>query len=68
MPCSVCRNMSDEIVVLREELKRLRNENDRLKARLVEATIPKPPPFRGGDLRATIGELIDCPSLPSRRS
>lgn len=59
MSCHVCRNLSDEVVVIRLELKRLREENDRLKARLVERDgVPTPPPFRGEKLNVTLGELI----------
>jgi hypothetical protein len=57
MSCSVCRTMSDEIVIIRRELKRLRDENERLKARLVETSVT-PPPFKGERLNVTLGELV----------
>lgn len=51
--------MSDEIVIIRRELKRLRDENERLKARLVEINPgPTPPPFKGERLNVTLGELV----------
>jgi hypothetical protein len=49
--------MSDEIVIIRRELKRLRDENERLKARLVETSVT-PPPFKGERLNVTLGELV----------